>query len=71
MSHVLTLAWETAIRSSISWAVGFVMGVVIVGNVKRVLHEIRDKLDDRTPGGLGEVVAEQRETNKLMHERYR
>lgn len=69
MSHVLTLAGDTAVRSVVSWTVGFTMGVLIVGNVKRVLAELRDKLDDRTPGGLGEVVTEQRETNKLLRAR--
>jgi hypothetical protein len=69
MSHVLTLAGDTAIRSFVSWTVGFVMGIVIVGNVKRVLAEIRDHLDDRTPGGLGEVAALQHETNQLLRRR--
>lgn len=66
MSHLLTLAGDTAVRSVVSWSVGFVMGVIIVGNVKRVLAEIRDHLDDRTPGGLGEVAALQHETNQLL-----
>jgi hypothetical protein len=69
MSHVLTLAGDSAIRSFVSWSVGFVMGVIIVGNVKRVLAEIRDHLDDRTPGGLGEVAAQQHETNRLLRGR--
>lgn len=68
MSHVITLAWETAERSEISWSVGFVMGVLIVGNVKRMLRNLHDKLDDRTPGGLGEVVRQQHETNQLLRE---
>lgn len=71
MSHVLHLAGDTAIRSFVSWTVGFLMGVLIVGNVKRVLAELRDKLDDRTPGGLGEIAAEQRETNHLLREQRR
>lgn len=69
MRHIITLAGDTAIRSFVSWTVGFLMGVIIVGNVKRVLAEIRDKLDDRTPGGLGEVADLQHETNKLLRAR--
>lgn len=55
MSHLLHVALEAGVRSFVAWTIGFLMGTVIVGNLRRLLHTIADRLDDRTPGGLGEI----------------
>lgn len=66
MTHVLDIVWNTALRSSVSWAVGFVMGTLVVKNLKRVLHRIEDQLNTETPGGLHDVVEAQRDTNAYL-----
>ena len=58
MSHILSLAGDSAVRSVVSWAVGFVMGTFVVRGLKSLLKTILDQLDTSTPGGLTDVVDE-------------
>lgn len=61
--HILNLAGTQAVKSVVTWTIGFIMGTLIMGNVKRLLHrnlkvqeQIADQLDTTTPGGLTDLV---------------
>ena len=63
IKHYLNLAADSAVRSTVSWTIGFVMGVLVMGNVKRLLRQhlhvqekIANELDTDTPGGLTDVL---------------
>jgi len=54
-------------RAIVTWTVGFLMGTVLKGGLKRAWeqhmraqHLIADRLDTETPGGLGDLMAEER-----------